>query len=157
EKAAEHLRAIIDRAPKHLAAHEKLYRILLDEGDIEGARTAAMQYVGLLEEKNDPEAIDVVRNEFSSRGHSLATAAAPPKRPKTVKSPAPAPPPPEAAAADEEFSLELESRAMELPLPEEVAEQEISFDEPAPVPVEGLTFVPAPEPELSLGEEPPRE
>ncbi|HJT16630.1 MAG TPA: tetratricopeptide repeat protein, partial [Thermoanaerobaculia bacterium] len=27
EKAAEHLRAIIERAPKHLAAHEKLYRI----------------------------------------------------------------------------------------------------------------------------------
>src|SRR4029079_4098730 len=28
EKAAEHLRAVIERAPKHLAAHEKLFRIL---------------------------------------------------------------------------------------------------------------------------------
>jgi hypothetical protein len=32
------LRAIIERAPKHLAAHEKLYRILLEEADVSGAR-----------------------------------------------------------------------------------------------------------------------
>src|SRR5207249_5012743 len=37
EKATEHLRAVIERAPKHLAAHEKLYRVLLEEGDIAGA------------------------------------------------------------------------------------------------------------------------
>src|SRR5438105_10578259 len=72
EKAAEHLRAVIDRAPKHLAAHEKLYRILLDEGDVEGARNAATQYVGLLEEKRDTDAIAVAKNEFSSPGRSLA-------------------------------------------------------------------------------------
>src|SRR5437660_681307 len=102
EKATEHLRAIIERAPKHLAAHEKLYRLLLDEGDVEGARNAATQYVGLLEEKRDTDAIAVVKNEFSSRGQSLAVGA-PTKRPKTMERPAPAP---AAATPDEEFSLE---------------------------------------------------
>src|SRR5204863_1841885 len=80
EKATEHLRAVIDRAPKHLPAHEKLYRILLDEGDTAGGRSAAMQYVGLLEEKGDREAISTVQNEFTSRGQSLSIAPAAPKR-----------------------------------------------------------------------------
>src|ERR1700737_4633395 len=89
EKAAEHLRAVIDRAPKHLAAHEKLFRILLDEADVVGARAAATQYVALLQEKGDREAIDVVQNEFSSRGHSLGAPAAA-KRAATVERPLPA-------------------------------------------------------------------
>ena len=56
EKATEHLRAIIERAPKHLAAHEKLYRLLLDDGDVEGARAAANQYMTILQEKGDASA-----------------------------------------------------------------------------------------------------
>jgi tetratricopeptide (TPR) repeat protein len=144
EKAAEHLRAIIDRAPKHLAAHEKLYRILLDEGDATGARTAAAQYVALLEEKGDIDAIDIVKNEFSSRGQSFAAAPPAAKRPKTVERPAPAP-----APAEEELSLEVEAE------PEPIAEQEISFEEAPVTPVDEmtmLTFEPSAEPELSLGE-----
>src|SRR5260221_649329 len=74
EKAAEHLRAVIERAPKQLAAHDKLFRILLDEGDIDAARAAANQYIGLLREKNDAAAIEGVRGEFLSRGHALAAA-----------------------------------------------------------------------------------
>ena len=153
EKAAEHLRAVIERSPKHLAAHEKLYRILLDEGDTGGARNAAMQFVALLEEKGDREAISTVQNEFTSRGQSLTTAAPAPKRPPTVERPAPppsAPPPPPVAAADEELSLEIETPA-ELPL----VEESISFEEEAPAPVEELTFEPSTE--LSLGEEPAAE
>ncbi|HKS24227.1 MAG TPA: tetratricopeptide repeat protein, partial [Thermoanaerobaculia bacterium] len=77
EKAAEHLRAVIERAPKHAAAHDKLFRILLDEGDVAGARAAATQYLALLDERGDGDTADAVRNEFAARGQSLAPAAAP--------------------------------------------------------------------------------
>src|SRR5262249_12673262 len=92
EKAAEHLRAVIERAPKHLAAHDKLFRILLDEADVAAGRAAAMQYVGLLQKKHDAATIEAVRNEFVSRGHAL-TAAAPPPRPAAAPPPPPPPPP----------------------------------------------------------------
>ena len=74
EKAAEHLRAVIQRSPKHLPAHDRLFRILLDEGDTENARTAAETYVGLLTETGDSETIDAVKQEFLSRGHSWSAA-----------------------------------------------------------------------------------
>jgi tetratricopeptide (TPR) repeat protein len=157
EKAAEHLRQIIDRSPKHLAAHEKLYRILLDEGDIDGARAAATQYVSFLEEKGESEAVDLVKNEFLSRGQSLAPAAAP-RRPPTVERPAPPPAPPA-----EEFALDLEERAVEVEIesevavPEEIAiEEELSIEEEAPLPVDELTFEPSDQ-EISLSEEPEAE
>ncbi|MCU1350680.1 MAG: Tetratricopeptide repeat protein, partial [Acidobacteria bacterium] len=60
EKAAEHLRAVIERAPKHLAAHERLFRVLLDEGDIAAARSAATQYINVLAEKSDSATIETV-------------------------------------------------------------------------------------------------
>jgi tetratricopeptide (TPR) repeat protein len=77
EKAAEHLRAVIDRSPKHLPAHEKLYKILLDEGETDAARDAAIHYVSLLQEVGDNDAIDAVKNEFMSRGQSLPVSAEP--------------------------------------------------------------------------------
>src|SRR5260370_4625733 len=104
EKATEHLRAVIDRAPKHLPAHDKLFRILLDEADIPGARAAANQYVALLQEKGDTETIDVVKQEFTSRGHSFATAASA-KRALAADRPMPAPPPP---PAERECNLAVE-------------------------------------------------
>src|SRR5436189_1483220 len=70
EKAAEHLRAVLERAPKNLPAHERLFRILLDEGDVDAARAAAGQYIGLLEERGDDDAIISAKNEFISRGQS---------------------------------------------------------------------------------------
>ncbi|HEY8133879.1 MAG TPA: tetratricopeptide repeat protein, partial [Thermoanaerobaculia bacterium] len=153
EKAAEHLRAIIDRSPKHLAAHEKLYRILLDEGDNDGARTAANQYVALLEEKGDSDAIAVVKNEFSSRGQPFA-AAAPSRRPPSLERPAP-----KVEPAEEEFILEVEPELEVAPPPAEdlIVEEEISFEEEAPAITEepGLTFDTSTE--LSLGEEPSAE
>ena len=151
EKATEHLRAVIDRAPKHLAAHDKLFRILLDEADLTGARTAANQYVALLQEKGDNETIDVVKQEFTSRGHSFGTGAAA-KRAMTTDRPTPAappPPPPPPPAAEEEFNLEVEpvaeEEALELEVEPEVAEETV------------MTFESTAEPELSLEEETPAE
>jgi len=90
EKAIEHLRAVIDRVPKHLPAYDRLFRVLLDEGDVEAARTTATQYITLLEESGDQETIGIVNNEFLLSGHTLKPAAA---------KPAPAAKPPAAAKA----------------------------------------------------------
>jgi pilus assembly protein FimV len=162
EKAAEHLRAVIERAPKHIAAHDKLFRVLLDEGDTAGAQAAAMQYLTLLDERGDAETADAVRNEFSARGLSLAPTPTPtPARP-------PAPPPPAPEPVEEEISFDLDAGMPELDLeepmpaleitPEEpeliVAEEvveEIAFDLPA---AEEITFEETPEPAISFGEEP---
>jgi len=143
EKAAEHLRAVIERAPKHTAAHEKLYRILLDEGDIEGARNAANTYLGVLLEKGDTAAIDAVRNEFTSRGQSLSVPA-PKVRTPTVERPVPPPPAPEPEpefadfGAPDEISFDLDAGTPSLELEPEVAsspleiDEEISFDTAEP-------------------------
>lgn len=174
EKAVEHLRTILERAPKHLPAHDKLVRILLDEGDIDAARAAATQYVALLQEKGDTDGIDAIKNEFLSRGQSLATpAAAAPRRAPTVERPAPAK---AAPAAEEELSLDLDNTGPEITIePEEapVAEEAISIEEELPAlevptaeePVEELPVAELPaadepvesfeesvaEPELTLG------
>jgi tetratricopeptide (TPR) repeat protein len=68
EKAAEHLRAVLERAPANLTAHERLFRILLEEGDVDAARTAAQAYVEVLGDKGDSATIATVKNEFVSRG-----------------------------------------------------------------------------------------
>ncbi|HEX7706638.1 MAG TPA: tetratricopeptide repeat protein, partial [Thermoanaerobaculia bacterium] len=75
EKAAEHLRSVLERAPDNLTAHERLYRVLLEDGDVEGARTAAIAYVAVLEQNGNSAAIEVVRSEFSSRGQTLPVGA----------------------------------------------------------------------------------
>jgi len=158
EKAAEHLRAVIERAPKHLAAHEKLYRILLDEGDATAARAAATQYIALLEERGDDDAIDVVRNDFSSRGHSIggAPAAAPRPAPKPA---APPPPPVESfSAADlgaEEVTFDLDAGL-------DASETELTLDlepEPEPAPIAATSIedtfsLEIPEPDIEPIEEP---
>jgi pilus assembly protein FimV len=74
EKAAEHLRAVLERSPTNLTAHERLFRILLEEGDLEAARTAAQAYVEILEDKADEDGISAVRNEFLARGESFEPA-----------------------------------------------------------------------------------
>jgi len=136
EKAAEHLRAVIERAPKHLAAHEKLYRILLEEGDVAGAQAAANQYISVLQERGDLSTVESVRDEFIMRGHPLgppAPKAAP--RPPTIELSLPTP-----EEEAEELSFDLDSGAPEFELPAEAAEPEFSFDVPEP----------EPEPELEM-------
>ncbi len=140
EKAIEHLRAVVERAPKHLPGHDKLFRILLDEGEVDAARTAASQYVALLHDIDDTATIDAVRNEFTSRGHSFG----PPKSARaatpTVERAAPphvvAPAPP----ADDEISFDLESPEA-LELEDEPAGIEMELEaEPVALPEPSLSF-----------------
>ncbi len=140
EKAAEHLRAILERAPKNLTAHERLFRILLEEGEIDGARVAAQAYTNLLLENGDPATIDAVKTEFLTRGHTFEPEAArPPARPTPVAPPPTAAPEPEIdlGTTSEELTFDLDASApeieFELEEPEELAE-------PVPEPVGELTF-----------------
>ena len=113
EKATEHLRAVIDRSPKHAAAYDRLYRLQLDEGDIESARSTAAQYISILEEAGETDAIDAVNTEFISRGQTLRA------KPKTFAGKTPVPvveTPPPVMEADAELVTELQ------------ADEEISFD-----------------------------
>ncbi|MGA8807537.1 MAG: tetratricopeptide repeat protein [Thermoanaerobaculia bacterium] len=139
EKATEHLRAIIERAPKHLAAHEKLYRLLLDDSDVKGARAAANQYMAILQEKGDTAAVANIQDEFVMRGHSLLPPAPPAPEPSapTIERPLPL------LEADEELSFDLDSGA-----PDIEPEPAFSFDPPAP-PLEMPAFE-AFEPEPAL-------
>ncbi len=133
EKAIEHLRAVVDRAPKNITAHERLYRILLDEGDVGAARTAANTLIGILSEKNDEDSISAIAQEFLSRGQSLEIGAAPAARPKTVERPRP-------ATAERLRPPTMERRkppTMEVAMPEEepelaaapaATEEELTFD-----------------------------
>jgi len=57
EKAAEHLRAILDRYPRNRSAHDLLFRVLLDGGDVEAASAAADEYIALLSIIGDRETI----------------------------------------------------------------------------------------------------
>jgi tetratricopeptide (TPR) repeat protein len=154
EKAAEHLRAIIERAPKNLAAHERLYRILLDEGEVDSARAAATQYISVLQEKGETSAIDTVRDEFTMRGHTLQPPAPKPAaaRPPTVERAIPTP-----AEVAEELSFDLDTGVPELSFPAEAEpEPAFSFDVPEPAPsFEMPSFEPEPEPEPVLTFEPP--
>src|SRR5436190_7298030 len=156
EKAAEHLRAVIERAPKHLAAHDKLFRILLDEGEIDAARAAANQYVGILQEKNDSATVDAVRSEFLARGHALGVTA-----PRPAAPPPPPPTPPRAPEpVEEELSFDLDAASTEFefdtatplelepeiaPEPERELAPAIEFDEEVPA---ALEFEPSPALEL---------
>jgi tetratricopeptide (TPR) repeat protein len=134
EKAAEHLRAVIERAPKHLPAYDKLFRVLLDEGDVTGARAAATQYLALLDERGDDDTAGAVRNEFSARGHTLAPAvprvtAPAPAVPAPAAAPPPPPPPPPAAIEDE-ISFDLDTGAPEFDFSESAPGLEIAAEEP---------------------------
>ena len=148
EKAAEHLRAVLERAPKNLTAHDRLFRILLEEGDADGARAAARAYVAVLEAAGDAATVDAVRNEFASRGIAFgpAPAAAPAAAPKPAPAPAPAPaPPPEPAISFPDFSMEAEPEiSFDI---EESGAGEIEFDieEPAVEPVVELAVEPVEE------------
>src|SRR6185436_1477407 len=66
EKAAEHLRMVLERSPANLTAHERLFRILLEEGDGGGAQAAGRAYAAVLQDQGDYAAIDAIRNEFAS-------------------------------------------------------------------------------------------
>ena len=111
EKAIEHLRAVIERSPRHGPAYDRLFRVQLDEGNVEEARVTATEYISILEEKNDTDAIDAVHNEFTSRGQSLAVAARRAEPPRKA-APAPVPEPEPVSIAEEpEISFDLDAVA----------------------------------------------
>ncbi|HXH93506.1 MAG TPA: tetratricopeptide repeat protein, partial [Thermoanaerobaculia bacterium] len=171
EKATEHLRAIIERAPKHLVAHQKLYRVLLDEGEVDAARAAATQYIQVLQEKGDTAAIEDVGDEFAGRGYPLESAApkpavrAPVVEPSAPAPPAPAPPPEPAPVEEfaDEMSFDIESAVADFelsaPSTPEPAAPAFSFDSPDSSlsfeePVSLLEPEPEPEPEPQPEPEP---
>jgi tetratricopeptide (TPR) repeat protein len=139
EKAAEHLRAVLDRAPKNLTAHERLFRILLEEGDVDGARTAARGYVALLE---DPSTVAAVRNEFLTRGHTFEV------EPVEAEEVAP---PAEEVVEELEFDLDAPvEMEFDLDAPAEVpiaAEEPVLVTEPQEDAFEFTTAEPEPEPQ----------
>jgi pilus assembly protein FimV len=166
EKAVEHLRTVLDRAPGNLTAHERLYRVLLEDGDVEGARTAAIAYLAILEKSGNSTAIDVVKSEFTSRGQTLPSAPAAVSEISTQaeivpSSPTPVALPPDDAPQDfsigslddddDEISFDLGSDdaeiEFEIPEPEEAAEfsfaSEESTDSPVPVSAEAPSFLTA--------------
>ena len=167
EKAAEHLRAIIERAPKHLVAHQKLYRVLLDDGEVDAARAAANQYIAVLRDKGDTASVYDVSDEFTTRGHTLEAGAEP--APVLVREPAvelAVPPPPPAPPPEEildELSFDLDSGAEDFASDStiliEPAEPAFSFDSPdTSLSFEEPSYLepePVPEPEAPLTFESP--
>jgi tetratricopeptide (TPR) repeat protein len=115
EKATEHLRAVIERSPKHIGAHEKLLKILLDEGDVEGARAIGNSVIKLFQERGDDDAVLNVTNDFITRGVSLKAPGAAAPRTPTIERPVP-------VRAPEPEPEEISVGALE------VEEEELSFD-----------------------------
>lgn len=171
EKATEHLRAVLERSPKHLAAHDRLFRILLDEGDVTGARTAATEYIAILEENDDNEAIDAVHNEFLVSGQSLKAGAPALKKKPTIERHLPAAVPEPTRAVEEELvvtdvstsdevSFDLDAGASDFDMGKEAPaapeEEELIVEEEAPAPAAEEPFygVEALGPEEAVVEEP---
>ena len=138
EKAAEHLRAVLERAPSNLTAHERLFRILIEEGDMDAARAAAQAYIDVLEEKGDDITIAAVKNEFLTRGERFEPEAA--TVPTMLQS--------DSSVSIEELTAVDEELSFDLDAP---AELEFDLDEPAPA--LAPMFEPEPEPEPEIVEE----
>jgi len=175
EKAAEHLRAVLERAPKNLTAHERLFRILLEEGDSGGARTAALAYISVLDERGDTSTIQSVKNEFLSRGFLIEAATKPAPRTPTIERPRPAPPPvappppppePEPAISLDDFSTGAEEISFDIDQPAEIefevessggaAEETLEIEEIADVVEElppPMEEIPSPVEEISFADE----
>jgi len=171
EKAVEHLRAVLDRAPRNATANDRLFRIYLEEGDVANARTAAESWTAILAAQGDTDTISAVTNEFLNRGHQFepsAPAAAPkpaPERRITAEKPLPAPTPepePEivlddfvpasAAPIEEEISFDIDSAPeIEFELEQPEAEEPV---EEISEPLAGFEPQPSFEPEAATEPEP---
>jgi tetratricopeptide (TPR) repeat protein len=138
EKAAEHLRSVLERSPANLTAHERLYKILLDEGDVDAARDAALAFVDLLMENGNDDAIAAVNNEFLMRGHALApqAKAAPVSVPTFEPEPEPEPEP-EIEPAEEELSFDLDAAPSDFAIDSVSTSSVADF---APAPEETIEF-----------------
>ncbi|MFL6244877.1 MAG: tetratricopeptide repeat protein, partial [Thermoanaerobaculia bacterium] len=135
EKAAEHLRAVLERAPGNLTAHERLFRILIEEGDMDAARTAAQAYIAVLDEKGDDTTITAVKNEFLTRGERF--------EPETA-----------ASIAEPEFESHKSESSVSIEELTAVDDDELSFDLDAPAELEFDLDEPAPALEVVAEPEP---
>lgn len=143
EKAAEHLRAVLERAPANLTAHERLFRILIEEGDMDAARVAAQAYIAVLDEKGDDTTITAVKNEFLSRGERF--------EPEAAVS-APSFHSDSSVSIEELTALDDEELSFDLDTPSEI---EFDLGEPVALEVEEVAAVlPEPEPEPAPEPEP---
>lgn len=77
EKAVEHLRAVLDRAPRYVPAHEKLLHVYMEEGDAAQVQQVAGKLIALHRERGDDAAARAVEAELSSRGYESQQYAAP--------------------------------------------------------------------------------
>ena len=142
EKAIEHLKAVVTRAPRHLPAYEKLFRIYLEEGNQAEAAATARPYLQLLREKGDTREAAAVEAELAQRG--IAVSRAPEIQP-AVAEPArarkPEPPPAPAKVTPPVVTPPVRPVAVAPPIVTppveevvEVEESEVEFD------LDGLSF-----------------
>lgn len=70
DKAIEHLRTIIGKAPRHRAAYEKLLNVYMNEGLSEPIRETANRYIALLRIEGDMDEAEAVEQRIWNRGYS---------------------------------------------------------------------------------------
>jgi len=145
EKAIEHLRNVLERVPNHLPAHERLFRLYLDEGMTEQVRPVAETYIALLRERGDLGAVDMIELELATKGVSGGVVSAPEPLPTPAPPPPAArkaaPPPPPVISEPEPVIEDLPADFTSDMLETEV-EIEIEEDEPIlqPLPEETISF-----------------
>lgn len=135
EKAIEHLKAVVTRAPRHLPAYEKLFRVYMDEGDQAEAAAIARPYLQLLREKGDASEAAAVEAELAERGIA-ALPAAEIKAPEVVKTSQKTEPAPSTPRKVTPPVKEAPVARIVTPPAEEVVEEEseVEFD------LDGLSF-----------------
>lgn len=82
DKAIEHLRAVLDRSPRHTPAFERLLRVHMDEGDVAQVGTISAQLFTLLRDSGDFEAATALELELTNRGFPVGIPAEAPPAPK---------------------------------------------------------------------------
>ncbi len=68
DRAIEHLNKVLDHAPEHLPAYEKLFHTYLEESQNENAGELGRRFVRVLREQNENERAEEIVNELASRG-----------------------------------------------------------------------------------------
>ena len=145
DRAIEHLNKVIERAPDHVPAYEKLFHTYLEEGQNEQAGEIGNRYIAVLRQQGDDSRAEEIVNELASRGLASAPAgAAPAAAPQPVEESVeleeitideePVAPVEVAAPVDidQEISLEIEPEAFE----EEPATEELSFEDGSGIEIE---------------------
>jgi len=140
EKAIEHLKAVVTRAPRHLPAYEKLFRIYLDEGEQAEAASIARPYLQLLRERGDLAEASAVEAELAERG--IAAAPEPGiEVPEPVKVPPPKKPEPPITAPRKAAPPPREAVTPPKPTPAHVEEEKVEVEEPeVEFDLDGLSF-----------------